>query len=56
MSDLEKEVYKENLIKLVKHHKKHCDGPECDISVYQIRIVAQLAGIEFTDEEKKIFI
>jgi len=51
----EKQAIKENAIKLASHHKKHCDGAECDISLYLLRRALDLAGIELNDEEKRIF-
>ena len=50
-----KEILKKNLIKLVKHHKEHCDGPDCDISLFYVLKVAENADLKFTEEEKKYF-
>ena len=51
----ENEVLKENLIRLAKHHKIHCDGIDCDISLMYLLKVAEKAGLEFTNEEKRNF-
>lgn len=51
----EEEVLKENLIRLVQHHKEHCDGPDCNISLFYVLRVAENAGLEFTFEEKRHF-
>ncbi len=55
-TNTDKEVYKQNLIKLLKHHKKNCNNPNCNLSVSRIRKSAEIDGIEFTKEEEKIFI
>ena len=53
-SDLD--TYKANIIRIAKHHKKHCEGMECNISLYQLLKVALIAGLEFTNEEKRLFL
>lgn len=49
-------ILKENLIKLVDHHKDHCDGSDCGISLYNVLSVAKMAGIKFTDDEVRHFL
>ena len=49
------DALKAEIIKLALHHKDHCDG-ECNISLFIVRRCAEDIGIEFTDEEKRIFI
>ena len=51
----EKDAIKENIIKLVQHHKKHCEGQSCDICLHLVKRCLDLAGIELTTEEKPIF-
>ncbi len=51
----EKDAIKENVIKLVKHHRKHCEGQSCDICLHLVKRCLDLAGIELTEEEKPIF-
>ena len=51
----ENEALKINLINLAKHHKKHCEGIDCNISLYLLRKVGEKAGIEFTIDELKYF-
>jgi hypothetical protein len=51
----EDRILKENLIGLVKHHKEHCDGPDCSISLFRVLTVAEKSGLKFTEEEKKYF-
>ena len=53
--ELEEEILKENLIRLAEHHKLHCDGPDCGISLFYVLKVAEKAGLKFTDEEKRSF-
>lgn len=56
MSNSQKKVYKESIIKLAKHHNKNCDKAYCKISLSRILKTAETDGIEFTEEEKNIFI
>ena len=52
----EKELIKENIIKLIRHHRNHCDGPTCDISLYLVRRLLELADIKIEGEEIRLFI
>lgn len=47
---------KQNAIRMVQHHKKHCDGPTCNITVFGIYELLDAAGIEVTDEEIHHFV
>jgi hypothetical protein len=49
------EVLVENATKLAKHHKEHCDGAECNISLYLLRKLIERADIALTDEQKMNF-
>lgn len=49
------QALKENMLRLVEHHRRHCDGPDCDISLWEVRQVMERAGITLTDEEKRRF-
>ncbi len=40
---------------LAEHHKRHCDGAACNISLGSIREMAESAGAVFTAEEKQLF-
>lgn len=50
------DVYKLNLLRLVRDHKEHCPGETCNVSVSLILVVAIRAGLEFTDEERREFV
>ena len=50
------EVLKQNAIRLARHHRKCCEGAECNISLWLIAELLMKAGIELTDDEKKEFI
>ena len=50
------ELLKNNLIALVRDHKKHCDHGECGISTYLVAEVLKKAGIELNKEEFAEFI
>lgn len=52
----EKELIKENIMKLVKHHRNNCDGPTCDISLYLVRRLIELANIKIEGKEIGLFI
>ena len=49
-------AYKQTTLELAKHHRKYCEGEECNISLNVLRMMAEEIGIEFTDKEKEIFI
>lgn len=54
--DLDKlDVFKRNVIEVAKHHRGHCHEP-CNCSLFLLRELAEKAGIEFDDEEKKLFL
>ena len=48
--------HKLNTIELAKHHKEHCEGEECMVSLLVLRFMAEQCGVEFTAEEKELFI
>jgi len=50
-----KELLKQNMIRLVEHHREHCNGPSCDISLYLVGNVLELAGIILSEEDKRLF-
>ena len=50
------EVYRFNLIELAKHHRKFCEGENCNISLILLLEMAGKIGIHFTDKEKELFI
>lgn len=51
----ENTVLKENVIAIAKHHRKHCDGTDCNCSLYFLRKLLEKAGITLTDTEKREF-
>ena len=51
-----KRIMKKNVLELVKHHKRHCDGEHCRISLWMLKEMAEKAGIKFTDFQVKQFI
>jgi hypothetical protein len=50
------ELLKRNAIRLVDHHRKHCDGAECNISLSLIFELLQRAEIKLTPEETAHFL
>ena len=53
--DKKLQVYKNNIVLLAKHHKEHCSGDDCQISLIMLRMFAEEGGIKFTNKEKEIF-
>ena len=51
-----KTMLKDNAIMLAKDHKKTCQDPECDISLYLLSELIEAAGIKLTQKEKSEFI
>lgn len=50
-----KESYKLNTLELAKHHRKNCEGEDCNISLNVLRMMAEECGVKFTDKEKEEF-
>jgi len=50
------DVLRENAIKLAKHHKKYCEGENCDINLWLLRELLKGNKIELTEKEEMIFI
>jgi len=46
---------KQSLLNLVRHHREN-DVPDCGVELCLIREIAENAGLEFTEEEKPLFI
>jgi len=44
-------LWKDNILKVVKEHKKHCTGKDCNISTFLLKPMAEAAGIKFTEKE-----
>lgn len=49
------EWYRLLALKLVEHHKRHCDGETCHISLGSIREMAEAAGAQFTEADYREF-
>jgi hypothetical protein len=49
------QIYTTTAIRLAQEHIAHCDGEACDISLEVLCEMAEKAGAEFTEEEKKLF-
>ena len=47
----EKQAIKENAIRMAKHHRKHCEGEGCNISLYLLKRALDLAGIKLDRDE-----
>lgn len=50
------EIWKLNTMRLMKHHKLHCEGEKCNISLYLVMDMAKKAGVKFTREDIKVFL
>jgi recombinational DNA repair protein (RecF pathway) len=51
----EQQAVKKNAFKLAKHHIKHCEGAECDISLFLLLRLLEMAGIKLTNGERNEF-
>jgi hypothetical protein len=51
-----KKAYRINAINLARHHRKHCEGENCNISLILLMEMAKESGVKFTDEEIKEFL
>lgn len=51
-----KKAYKLNTLELAKHHRKHCEGEECSISLNVLRMMAEECGVKFTKKETEEFL
>ena len=49
------EAYKINLINIAKHHRKHCEGQYCNVSLLLLLEMTERLNVKFSDEEKKLF-
>jgi len=56
MNEREKTAIKENAIRMADHHRKHCDGRGCDISLHLLKRALDLAGIELSHNEQLKFL
>ena len=50
------EVFKNQALQLAEHHKKHCDGESCTISLLVLKEMAEKAGVKFTKKELEVFV
>lgn len=46
----EDEYLKRNAIKIARHHREHCPGQECDISLFALYELLEKAGIDVTED------
>jgi len=50
----EKEYIKRNLLALAKDHKNHCDGSECGINLFAVRMAFTKMNITLSKEESEV--
>lgn len=43
------------LMELVKDHRAHCHGPDCQIMLSPLIVMFERAGIQLTAEERRLF-
>ena len=48
-------AYKLNTLAIAKHHKKYCEGENCNVSLITLMLMAKDVGVEFTKKEKELF-
>jgi hypothetical protein len=51
-----RQVLKLNAIEIAKHHKQHCCGESCNVSLFNLSALLREAGITLTKEERSNFI
>lgn len=51
-----REIMKKNTLALAKHHRKHCSGEHCKISLWLLKEMAEKSGIKFTQHQIKEFL
>ena len=51
----EKQAVKENAIRMAEHHRKHCEGEDCNISLYLLKRALDLADIKLDRAESLKF-
>lgn len=51
-----KRAFKQTALELAKHHRKYCEGEDCNISLNVLRMMAEECGVKFTEEEIKEFL
>ncbi len=49
------EAWKINLMNITKEHREKCGGETCSVSLFMLMTMAEKAGLEFTEEERKLF-
>lgn len=49
-------ILKTNIINLVIDHKQNCHNQNCTISLYFVKVLAEMAGMTFSDEEVMAFV
>lgn len=48
-------VYKRTALDLAKQHRENCNDMDCGISLTMLRIMAEDAGVVFSEDELKEF-
>lgn len=44
-----------NAINIAKDHRKHCNSPDCDVSLFQLLKLLEKAGIRIDDKRMREF-
>ena len=55
LTALEEDILRTNMLRLVEHHKKYCEGEKCNICLVWVARVMDLAGIRLTDQQRGRF-
>lgn len=50
------ELMKFNIIQLARHHRKTCEGEDCNISLHLLYTTAKKAGVKFSKKETEYFL
>lgn len=55
LTPMEKSIILANMIRLADHHRTHCDGETCNISLSYILELLNRAGIDVKESDKHYF-
>ena len=49
-------AYKFNCLAIASHHKRHCEGEDCVVSLLLLMQMAESLGVKFTSKQMEKFI
>ena len=52
---MDDEALKKNVLLIADDHRAKCSGENCEVSLVMLFLVAERAGLRFTDDERRLF-